>query len=857
MKRLSKIFSSALTVLLVLLMLVGALTVAPGRVKAAQTNKVEKKYEIAIVFDNSGSMYRDFDKKQWVQYWCRAKYAIEIFASMLNYDNGDRLRIYPMWAVVTDGSQPKTGGSIDPVLINNKSDIDKISNLFTPVPDQTPFAPIQEAHDYLATVTDREKWLIVLTDGVFNQIERGKNVGDLSDKELKNRLLALTDNNIKVQYLGFGSASKLQEEPSRNFFAKTSTDTSLKDDLINICNSIFQRSILPADRLNGTTLNLDLSMNKIIVFAQGANAKIDSLTSASGKSIPITLDSGQRKYSTISAYGSSGQYVGTTADTSLAGQVVTFGACEKGTYTLNYSGADAIQVFYEPDVDIKVTLTNSDGAEITGPLEQLPVGDYNITSKIVDRVTGEDVTNHQLMGNDVSIKTKIKKQGESGYQEYPNGAKITFTPDTVLDITVEGKYLKDYTITSDDDFDLGWLKGIKIVVPSLALKLDAEATQTIYTLSEFEGWQPIKIKLTGDGAPLSDEQLARTVVKLNPSDIPCKIVALNGESAFNVYLGQNGDGELSDVKPGKYDINFTAEYTDEYGVISISNGETVTLEIRSAVLTVEPDCQQSGNWYVTGKRDEWKPIRVKLALDGKPLTDEQLKNVTLNIDSEKDFKYQLVSVNGESAIDIHIAKDANGDQVDFEEGKYKLKISATLNDSKGGGVSSNEEKVSFNIQKYSKLLKTLFIIGIILLVIALIVAWLLHPVLPKKVYVIDNFNNDMIGGGPVRVKHFAIQSKSPAAKNILSGKAKVARKLKNSWIKSLLKPTGMSFILTGVTTEGADEITLSGSTYTCEGGSLINATGEKETAIEIMACNIQWREPRYYVEAELKMNKNI
>ena len=44
---------------------------------------------IAIVFDNSGSMYDSGD-----QAWCRATYAMEVFASMLNA--GDTLLIYPM-----------------------------------------------------------------------------------------------------------------------------------------------------------------------------------------------------------------------------------------------------------------------------------------------------------------------------------------------------------------------------------------------------------------------------------------------------------------------------------------------------------------------------------------------------------------------------------------------------------------------------------------------------------------------------------------------------------------------------------------------------------------------------------------
>ena len=63
-------------------------------VEAANITQKEKSYEIAVVFDNSGSMYDN-------ESWSRAKYAMEVFAAMLN--EGDVLKIYPMHPVTTDG----------------------------------------------------------------------------------------------------------------------------------------------------------------------------------------------------------------------------------------------------------------------------------------------------------------------------------------------------------------------------------------------------------------------------------------------------------------------------------------------------------------------------------------------------------------------------------------------------------------------------------------------------------------------------------------------------------------------------------------------------------------------------------
>ena len=109
---------------------------------AAVVTKKNKTYDIAVVFDNSGSMYRD-------QSWCRAKYAMEIFASMLNYGSGDVLKIFPMWEITKDGSEPESGGSFEGFEITSAQDMDQITKLYTVNPSNTPFEPIQEAYEYL------------------------------------------------------------------------------------------------------------------------------------------------------------------------------------------------------------------------------------------------------------------------------------------------------------------------------------------------------------------------------------------------------------------------------------------------------------------------------------------------------------------------------------------------------------------------------------------------------------------------------------------------------------------------------------------------------------------------------------
>lgn len=524
--------------------------------KAATVSKAVKTYEIAVVFDNSGSMYDN-------QAWCRAKYAMEIFSSMLHYDNGDVLKIFPMWSVTTDGSNPSSGGSYNGIEIRGGSDINKISNLYTVSPSNTPFAPVLEANDSLQSSNANVKWLVVLTDGAFNQVERTDGIKQISGEELKNRLIDISSTGINVQYLGFGGATLLKSEEDKNFYAMKSTDQSLKDDLINICNTIFQRSILPNKYISNKNIVLDMSMRNLIVFAQGEDAKISGLKSENGENVGIKLDSGQRKYSNISA---GGKYSNAPVDNTLAGQVVTFDACPKGNYELVCTGAEAIEIFYEPDVDIKMTLTGEDGKEVDYTKGNVSSGDYTVNYSIVDAVTGEDVTKAELMGNDVNLHSKVRTSDGTEIP-FENGGKITLKPDNSTKVIVEGTYLKDYTISTEDD-PLTFPE-LKIDFPkteNLKVELTTEQSSSWFQIGKERDWKPIIAKLTVGGVPLTDEQLERTKIDLNFSnDITYSVKPLKGKSAYEIMIGYDENGKFFKPNCTSYKLTATATYSDQFG----------------------------------------------------------------------------------------------------------------------------------------------------------------------------------------------------------------------------------------------------------------------------------------------------
>ena len=565
--------------ILLLVMMVSVLFTLPFTASAADPQKVEKSYDIAVVYDNSGSMY-------WDESWCRAKYAMEIFASMLDYSK-DKLTIFPMWGVTTDGTKPDDdleGNYRGAVQIKSKADIDKISKMYTVSAQNTPFAPVNEAYDYLKSSSADEKWLIVLTDGAFDAYTRGEQI---SKFDPTSDLLKLSGRGIKIQYLGLGNQAKIdpnKADADRQFYIKNTSGEDLKDNLIEICNFIFQRSILPDNCLDGNKLTLDLSMKNLIVFVQGDGAEVISLTDSGGSTIGVTLNSGQRKYSEIRAGGTDGggnSFVNAPIDYSLAGHVVTFAACPKGEYTLNYTGdRDKIQIFYEPDVDMVVTLLDSEGNEVDADSD-FYAGEYTIVSKIVDGTTGEDVTNHKLLGNDVVLKTYITVDGKT--KEYDNGATIEFLPETQVDIVVEGTYLEGkYKLSSADDASLNWLRSIDVKKADFGLRVELICEEDWLVLKEHDKWQPIKAVLYMDGEPLTKEQMAVADLSVEiDNGLKYRIEKLPDESAYNIYISQDENGDYIEPATGKYVLKAQATFTDEYGEAFKSKAQTVDFKIKA------------------------------------------------------------------------------------------------------------------------------------------------------------------------------------------------------------------------------------------------------------------------------------
>ncbi len=540
--------------------------------------KIDRTYEIAVVYDNSGSMYENDG-------WCRAKYSMEIFASMLDYADGDKLWVVPMWGVTTDG-KTSGNGSFSPILIDSADDINnKISKMYTPVANGTPYQPVKEAYNILKKSKASDKWLVVLTDGNFDSDNRNQS----ASVDVQQRLNAIASDNIKVQLLGFGDAKKIKDNPSKGFYA-ADPNVSLEKNLIEVCNRIFNRTSLSVDKyLSDNTLTLPMSMRSLIVFIQGPGAEVESLEGPEGESIDKEIDYGQRKASNISTGDI--RYPNPPAAKDLAGHVVTFGECpvkseDKAQYALSYSGnKDNIQIFYEPDVSITVELINNDGQVVDPDENKISAGTYELDYYIVDNVSKVDVTH--MLGDVSLIPTVTKSDGttvEIKDSTDSNGNKIKvieLTPDDDTKISVEGKYLEDYTIKTDDSAGMFDFEVVYPELDKLDVKATVEQSNSWYKISDHENWKPIRIDLTYNGEKLTDEQMAALQIEI-PEDerISYSYEAIPGESAFNVYVGQESGGKFVEPSTGIYTMKFTASAKDYYDR-TVSDSDTSFFEVRT------------------------------------------------------------------------------------------------------------------------------------------------------------------------------------------------------------------------------------------------------------------------------------
>ena len=533
------------SIILAAILLFSCIYVGTPEVYAAK--KPEKTRAIAIVFDNSGTMYiGDEDSRKT---WCRATYAMQALATMMN--PSDVMQIYPMNPIqIGNSDNPKDSDvyTRERPLVVKKENASQIQEIFTPRAGDTHIEAVTLAREGLAKTNADEKWLIVLTDGTVFY----RNGIELSVQESIRQLTEEFNQSVSqvnAMYLGIGkeAQSGFAVKGTYQFIERKATNSAqVLANLTELGNIIFGRDAMPSV---SETITFDVSMKKLIVFIQGES--IDNVVLGNLK--PVSTD--KLKYSTYGAKNYAGRFL---CDTSLQGTMLTFENLDAGTYQMSFSGqASDIAVYYEPDADLDFVFTDAAGNTVDP--KALYEGDYKVSFGMKDAKTGKLISS-KLLGNpsyqgSYFIDGKeypIISEGFSGSVDIPLKMGETFKAN------LTATYLSGYTISKDSS-DFGWPDiGITIAAPPAGqLVFEIAGGDEVYYLRELENGTPYTITAYYEG-----EQLQADEYKLNFTENSGNAIFLASPDGdhYKVMIQHSEPANPENTKVGSFEVTANISY---------------------------------------------------------------------------------------------------------------------------------------------------------------------------------------------------------------------------------------------------------------------------------------------------------
>lgn len=494
---------------------------------------------VNVVYDDSGSMIKT--NNQLVDTWCQAKYAMEVFATMLS--SKDTMNIYVM-------SDFESGTSKGPRLQLNgqegtATNVKKIHDMVTRA-GNTPFNSVRKAYGDIAGATADEKWLVVLTDGEF------QNAGDI------NAFFSQKASDVKVMFLGMGPDADaiVANEENSIYYVEAKDNSQILTKITDISTRIFNRDKLDVN-VTAKTFSFDIPMSELIVFAQGSNVSIKGIKDPEGKVINSSTEPVSVKYSDVPTTNTG--YPDFIVDKSLQGCIATFkDDFIAGDYSIDISNAETIEIYYKPNIEIAAYLKDLDGNEVTD-LTDLAAGEYIIEFGFVKSGTNENIGNSKLLGK-VTYEAKVTNNEVQHKKTYASGDKISIEEGS-LAIDVIGHYLDynsvsthlDYSIFKDKAITFELIEGYTYVVEN----------------SGFVDAIPMKIKVLADGKELTKEQW-------NSLTIPKAKLSKSQEFKVDDFLVEKSEKigvlnvtpTLKNGKPsvGTYtDCGYTLSYDEQHG----------------------------------------------------------------------------------------------------------------------------------------------------------------------------------------------------------------------------------------------------------------------------------------------------
>jgi hypothetical protein len=356
------------------LLLCGVLTTAFSIPLTAQTYTTNQRGKtIHVVYDDSGSMI--LEKGEYRDRWGQAKYAMEVFAAML--EEKDTMRVYFMsdYDLSVGGSLNAPAKITISGLESSGSRVAKIHNTITSDAN-TSFDTVTKAYTDLKNQVTDEKWLVVLSDGEFNRLN-GQREYNIPIDDFFSQYV--NESNVKIIVLAMGDeVVQVKPDPNRGiYFEHAKNDNEILGKITSICNRIFNRNKLSFTNEARREFSFDIPMHELLVFAQGADVKINGIKGDGTYSVNQSVNV---RYSEVASVNFRND-PNVVISRNLTGIVASLRDIPKGKYSLDIAGESTVEVYYKPVVNIDIKLLKGRKQIKTYDIDE---GNYQIRYGIVN-----------------------------------------------------------------------------------------------------------------------------------------------------------------------------------------------------------------------------------------------------------------------------------------------------------------------------------------------------------------------------------------------------------------------------------------------------------------------------------------
>lgn len=589
---------------------------------------------IYVAYDDSGSMLRNINsntgESTMVDRWCQAKYALEVFSTMLL--EKDDMRIYPL-------NRPDDNYSISGAAdaLTRKQLIDDYPVEYG---SNTPYATVERAYQELQSVQDEKtKWLLVLTDGAFTEV---------TTPEANEKLRAYAESGVHVVYLrildlpdGYELAQeeKMNGSPEIGFYIyEADKSKDILPMLIEISNLIFKQQALSSYGLlqlvdDKVQITLDMPVEQLLVFAQGeeislGNLEGDGFDLAAESVIQVSrpnivIDDTMRMLdideSTVKYAEGLGSVIGSYRQ----------GILPKGVYQLDVSPTmtdlSTIEVYCKLAVSPDVSVSK-DGVQVESE-KTLVEGLYQIDVTLRDPQSGEPL--ESVLLEPVSYDYKVKAVIDGTEQEIacntPQAAVWVQEGNFSVEGVVHVRELT-YTLPTQQFTVEKQLASIEIECGG-GIQIDAD------TLDKRQN--SLQITVTHNGTPLSEEDWNAVALTVQGENDQLSYEIEKGSEISTWIVYPLANQEITADIVGEYTLEIHAvlqkgSQTQEANrttsfCVYLQMPEVSVKVLQTASYQLET-LQENSADAVTGKGKDGtlvKPIVLEFLIDGKPITTDE------------------------------------------------------------------------------------------------------------------------------------------------------------------------------------------------------------------------------------------